>query len=587
MLKSRWLITATLVSISGGMLLAVERPTKEDQLVETVLLEEARGALHERTAPLAKVRDESVRARWASGFVARGAAWERFNVPEQDATRAAYRAERGTAVLTAARHAALADWCFEHDLREEGQSHLTALLYMNPQQPAVWQKLGYQRIGNDWVHPDDLRTAHERQQHFERDYKVWKPRVQTIVQKLTNPSPAQQAAGRQQLQELDDRAALPTLEAALCGSTPELAVEFLDWAKRHPSVETTSAIARQSVIAPWEPVRTTAAEMLQSRRADHYAPALLSLMATPIESRSAAASTALVRGRVVYVYQSQRETSDTIQRSTYTVSVGNAQSILRPFLSNPRALGLLRALGTERARNDFQRFAQGETDLRRQQDAAHNAAQEELNQLVARSLIRATEANVAASTPEDWWQWWHAETATESPSVKPVIEVTETEEFRPPVDIRQRTSCLPAGTLIRTAEGWQAIETIRIGDRVLAKSIGSGELAERPVVWTTVRSAQPLVRLHFENETIAATRGHYFWVSGKGWRMAKELQSGDRLHTVDGTVTLTDVSTGPAESVYNLVVDQANSYFVGQSLILSHDVTPPIPTNVIVPGLQP
>jgi hypothetical protein len=103
---------------------------------------------------------------------------------------------------------------------------------------------------------------------------------------------------------------------------------------------------------------------------------------------------------------------------------------------------------------------------------------------------------------------------------------------------------------------------------------------------TTVRSPQPLVKLGLRAETIQATRGHHFWVSGKGWRMARELRPGDRLHGLNGTVSVTDVATGDTAAVYNLVVDRANTYFVGDSLILSHDVTSPAPTNVKVPGLR-
>jgi hypothetical protein len=68
--------------------------------------------------------------------------------------------------------------------------------------------------------------------------------------------------------------------------------------------------------------------------------------------------------------------------------------------------------------------------------------------------------------------------------------------------------------------------------------------------------------------------------------MAHELQPGDRLHGLTGTVAVTDVATGDMAAVYNLVVDRANTYFVGQSLVLSHDVTAPAPTNVKVPGLR-
>ena len=38
--------------------------------------------------------------------------------------------------------------------------------------------------------------------------------------------------------------------------------------------------------------------------------------------------------------------------------------------------------------------------------------------------------------------------------------------------------------------------------------------------------------------------------------------------------------------VYNLVVADFHTYFVGPGMILSHDVTQPAPTNVKVPGLE-
>lgn len=129
------------------------------------------------------------------------------------------------------------------------------------------------------------------------------------------------------------------------------------------------------------------------------------------------------------------------------------------------------------------------------------------------------------------------------------------------------------------------VESLKVGDLVLAKDIDTGELSYKPVIRTTVRSPQPLVTLHTKADSIRATLGHYFWVSGQGWRMAKEIKAGDRLHGVDGTITVTDVSTGGREAVYNLVVEGANTYFVGEGKILSHDVTPPVPTDIIVPGL--
>ena len=51
---------------------------------------------------------------------------------------------------------------------------------------------------------------------------------------------------------------------------------------------------------------------------------------------------------------------------------------------------------------------------------------------------------------------------------------------------------------------------------------------------TTVRPPSPLIEIRLEHETIRATRGHPFWVSGVGWQMAKELKAAQWLHTTSG-----------------------------------------------------
>ncbi|MDZ4684690.1 MAG: polymorphic toxin-type HINT domain-containing protein, partial [Planctomycetaceae bacterium] len=221
-----------------------------------------------------------------------------------------------------------------------------------------------------------------------------------------------------------------------------------------------------------------------------------------------------------------------------------------------------------------------------------NAAIAEGNRRIA-TVLSANANQLASHSPQEWWAWWAEATGVEvallkqtvaGNSTKPVVEIQEIEIVNNPV-VRVGTSCLPAGTPIHTELGPKPIETIQIGDRVLAKDIDTGELAYRPVLRTTVRSPQPLVKLSFRTETIQATRGHHFWVSGQGWRMARELRPGDRLHGLHGTVSVTDTATGDTAAVYNLVVDRANTYFVGDALVLSHDVTSPAPTNVKVPGL--
>jgi hypothetical protein len=120
---------------------------------------------------------------------------------------------------------------------------------------------------------------------------------------------------------------------------------------------------------------------------------------------------------------------------------------------------------------------------------------------------------------------------------------------------------------------------------VLAQDVDTGELAYKPVTGRTVRPPSEILKLKIGEEDVFTTRGHPFWVSGVGWRMAKELGDGAILYAVTGSARLQAVeSTGEAEA-YNLVVVDFNTYFVGESGILVHDNTPREPTRAIVPGL--
>ena len=66
----------------------------------------------------------------------------------------------------------------------------------------------------------------------------------------------------------------------------------------------------------------------------------------------------------------------------------------------------------------------------------------------------------------------------------------------------------------------------------------------------------------------------------------RNLTAETPLHTVTGMQRVTEVKDeGREETVYNLVVADFHTYFVGNAMVLSHDVTTPILTNVKVPGL--
>jgi hypothetical protein len=87
-----------------------------------------------------------------------------------------------------------------------------------------------------------------------------------------------------------------------------------------------------------------------------------------------------------------------------------------------------------------------------------------------------------------------------------------------------------------------------------------------------------------------ATPSHPFWVDGQGWRLTKQLEIGNALHSVSGCFpveSIEEVETDPTKNgySYNLIVADFSTYFVGDHGILVHDNTARQPTSSLVPGL--
>jgi len=221
---------------------------------------------------------------------------------------------------------------------------------------------------------------------------------------------------------------------------------------------------------------------------------------------------------------------------------------------------------------------------------ALNAATRDLNRRIRDALHRGTGIDLAEH-PRKWWDWWRdtwydyyeLEKPTTDAYSRPVWETGVSLSWYHPLQPRPPSSiCFARGTPVWTRTGKAAIETIKVGDCVLAQDPRSGELAYKPVLATTTRNPAARVRIALGSETITATRGHPFWVSGEGWKMAKELKPGGRLHAVAGTATIDGVEDLPPAkpwedsgdtTSYNLIVDGFHTFFVGQHRLLVHDNT--------------
>jgi hypothetical protein len=247
-----------------------------------------------------------------------------------------------------------------------------------------------------------------------------------------------------------------------------------------------------------------------------------------------------------------------------------------------------------------------------------NEPLERMNERIRAALTSITGKEIDA-TPSTWWKWWYEYNEVANPEDKPIREysycdyytayeviyqsdkpepsgvpyrVTRPTGLEPPA-VRQPPgdgpsaymSCFAAGTPVWTSAGPKKIETLAVGDRVLAQDVETGELAYKPVLLTTVRAASKLLKVTAGSDAILTTRGHPFWVSGRGWLMAKELEAGMMLHTPSGCVSVAKVEPGDSEQTYNLVTADFGTYFVGHEKVLVHDVRPAPPTIAVVPGL--
>ena len=228
--------------------------------------------------------------------------------------------------------------------------------------------------------------------------------------------------------------------------------------------------------------------------------------------------------------------------------------------------------------------------------ARQNAQIDALNGAICQLLSAATGENLPQS-PEDWSEWWAQTDEVYVPGYRPLettyLQSEDNVQITKPVPLRATVvptgpihfSCLAAGTPIWTDAGPLAVEKIKVGDRVLAQDPETGELAYKPVLHTTVRLKAELVKLELLHDTVTCSVGHGFWIAGKGWVKARDIQPAMQFHGAAGTTPLRRSQPAGVGPVYNLIVADFHSYFVGSALIYSHDITARKPSDLLVPGL--
>ena len=136
-------------------------------------------------------------------------------------------------------------------------------------------------------------------------------------------------------------------------------------------------------------------------------------------------------------------------------------------------------------------------------------------------------------------------------------------------------SCFTGDTLVSTREGQKPIEEVEVGDEVWSYNVETGEAKLNKVAKVYVHKTDTIVHLHIESAIIDTTTTHPFYVVGKGFVAAADIQKGDKIYALDGSlVEVKDVEIEKLEeeiSVYNLEVEENHTYFVGEEAVLVHN----------------
>ncbi|WP_374021045.1 polymorphic toxin-type HINT domain-containing protein [Paenibacillus thiaminolyticus] len=123
------------------------------------------------------------------------------------------------------------------------------------------------------------------------------------------------------------------------------------------------------------------------------------------------------------------------------------------------------------------------------------------------------------------------------------------------------------------------MEDIEVGDKVLSKDENNpnGELAYKEVTHLYRNDKEIIYELTVGDQIIETTDNHPFWVEGKGWVLAADLQVGDKLQQSNGnTLTIDNIKIVKHDElvkVYNFTVADFHTYYVSSLGIWVHNIS--------------
>lgn len=528
-----------------------------------------------------RVDPKSAEAHWARGEVRMRGQWLSLEDSADEALAQPnllkYWERRAEAGNTVAEQVRLAEYCRSNRMPAQERAHWAAVIALDSNHREARRRLGQVNVDGVWIDrhqfeeqkKKDLATAVYLQKHADR--------LMALSIALHDKSKSEERVLKE-LSEFRNPMVIPGLEYLFSSTGKSGALCTVETVAALAAPEASLSLARHALEFPNESVRTRATEYLKKRDEISFVPALLGALQTPVTKVDDFAFTN--NNQIVWRQKILFETQDAKKIATFDRVLQFPPALVAQAAFNPR-------------------WAQSAVWRANDELESVNADIEKNNQNIMQLLEATTGEQSPQDAPtkkttEEWWNWWN-DRIESYPADEKVVEYRYESSYQtvslpksPPVPvIRAPYECLAAGTPIWTETGLVAIDLLKVGDLVLTQNQRTGELKFAPVLATTTRPPELLLRLTINNETVRATGGHPFWVTGKGWIKARSLERGMGLHTARGFAVIDAINEElePAET-YNLIVDDCHSYFVGKNLILSHDNSACEPVANRIPGLR-
>lgn len=497
----------------------------------------------------------------------------------------------------------MAQWCRQSGLDVQQAAHWQRVLQWEPDNALARAALGHRRAEGGWVTPEQVSLAHAEAVALRASLRIHGKNLLQLTREMLQGSQAERQRAVDKFLAIDSIDAVPAV-AAVFASTPRPLIDHaVAWLNEVRDPSAAVVLARWSVDHPAEPVRDLCTKALKRRPHHQYVPLLLDRLRTPLVSTlipSFRADGSLAGLRHVFPREGKDQFDvavlDTVNLRQLRIVTPERDRTAPPVRMNRMEFAVERAV-----RQRDQQELNALNDLRVRAEAARAASQREL---LAAAENRATETVNeririvlcrAAGTPPnatltELWDWWSSYNEREpapmklaSYSYRMNLDLSSAYAVSPPP--RPSCECFVAGTSVITARGEKPIESLVVGDQVLSKNIETGELVWDVVLTTTVQPAKPLVEVTTDNDDFRCTGGHLFWVSGKGWTKASDLNYGDLLHGLSRPSLVRSIATADAAPTYNLVTAEHHNYFVGAGRAMTHDFNERRPTAARVPGL--